>query len=219
MNPAGDLTTLLRGVGLKPESVRGDGNCLPYSVLRSAGRPASWDEAIKLRVEAIDHARALPRNTQIELGLCRPGTHRDDPMGQHLNHKEKENYWPIAAQGKYGPPNFRLGAAAWMNDNMIYSMATNLGTDIALIKKMEQGQASNVIRVYHADLPLPAVAVPLTSSAMWTTIVRANGRTGQKKTLLQLLTASRGGGRKICVISIDAGMTHFEATSERQEGP
>ena len=154
-------------------------------MLRSAGRMDSWDEAIKLRMGAIRHAKTLPPNTQIELGLRRPGNH-NDPMGQHLDHKEEENYWPIAAQEKYGPPYFRLGVAAWMNDNMIYSMATYLGTDIALVKKMEQGQVSNVIRVYHADLPAPAEVMPLTSSAMWTTLVRANGRTGQKKTLLQL---------------------------------
>jgi hypothetical protein len=84
-------------------------------------------------------------------------------MGQYLNHTEEENYWPIAAQEKYGPPHFRLGAAAGMNDNMIYSMATHLGTDIALVKKMEQEQVSNVIRVYHADLPAPITNVPLTS--------------------------------------------------------
>jgi hypothetical protein len=217
MNPAGDLTTLLREVGLKQDSVRGDGNCLPYSVLRSSGRLDSWEEAIKLRMGAISHAKTLPPDTQIELGLRRPGSLRD-PMGQYLNHTEEENYWPIAAQEKYGPPHFRLGAAAWMNDNMIYSMATHLGTDIALVKKMEQDQVSNVIRVYHADLPSPVTNVPLTSSAGWETSVRSNGETRQKKSLLQLLEASRNGGRKICVISIDADMTHFEATTEWQEG-
>jgi hypothetical protein len=97
---------------------------------------------------------------------------------------------------------------------MLHSMATCLGIDVALIKILEQGQVSNVIRVFHADLPPPAEKVPLTSSCGWIVNQRANGGTRQQKTLHQLLTASRTGGRKICVISINADMTYFEATSE-----
>jgi hypothetical protein len=121
-NPAGDRTTLLGSVELKHVGIRGDGNCLPYSVLQSAGQPVSWEAAIKLREEAIVHAKALPRDTQIELRLCRPVTHPHDPMGNDLNHREVENVWPIAAQAKYRTPHFRLGVAAWMNDNMLHSM-------------------------------------------------------------------------------------------------
>jgi hypothetical protein len=101
-----------------------------------------------------------------------------------------------------------------MNDNMLYSMATCMGIYVALIKIMEQGQVSNVIRVFHADLPPPAEEVSLYSTSGWTVNLRANGGTRQQKSLLQLLTASRTGGRKICVISINADLTHFEATSE-----
>jgi hypothetical protein len=84
-----------------------------------------------------------------------------------------------------------------MNDNMLHSMATCLGIDVALIKIMEQGQVSNDIRVFHADLPPPAKKVPLTSSYCgWIVNQRANGGTRQQKTLHQLLTASRTGGMK-----------------------
>ena len=67
-----------------------------------------------------------------------------------------------------------------MNDNMIYSMATHLGTDIALVKKMEQDQISNVIRVYHADLPSPVTNVPLTSSAGWEQVYDQMERQGRR---------------------------------------
>jgi hypothetical protein len=62
------------------------------AVLQSAGRPVNWEAAIKLRKEAIAHARALPQDTQIELRLCRPETHPHDPMGNDLNHREVENF-------------------------------------------------------------------------------------------------------------------------------
>jgi hypothetical protein len=47
-------------------------------------------------------------------------------------------------------------------------MAIHLGTDVALIKSMEQGEVSNVIRVFHADLPPPAEKVPQYINAGWT---------------------------------------------------
>jgi hypothetical protein len=146
-DPAGDRTTLLGSVELKHARVNGDGNCLPYSVLQSAGRPATaWEAAIKLREEAIAHAKALPPDAQIEMRLRRPDTHPHDPMGNNLNHREVENVWPIAAQAKYGTAHgFRLGAAAWMNDSdtcVLHSMVTCLGIDVAMIKIMEQGQVS-----------------------------------------------------------------------------
>jgi hypothetical protein len=87
-----------------------------------------------------------------------------------------------------------------MNDNMLHSMATCLGIDVAMIKIMEQGQVSNVIRVFHADLPPPAAKAPLTSSCRWAVNQRANGGTRQQKTLHQLLMASRNGGRKILLV-------------------
>jgi hypothetical protein len=90
-NPAGDRTTPLRSVDLKHVGIRGDGNCLPYSVLQSAGQPGTWEAAISLRGEAIAHAKALPPDSQIELRLCRPVTHPNDPMGNDLNHREVEN--------------------------------------------------------------------------------------------------------------------------------
>jgi hypothetical protein len=93
-------------------------------------------------------------------------------LGNGLNHN--------AAQEKYGTRHgFRLGVTAWMNDNMLHSMATCLGTDVALTKMMEQGQVSNVIRVFHADLPPPAEEVPLYSTSGWTVNLRANGGTRQ----------------------------------------
>jgi hypothetical protein len=54
-------------------------------------------------------------------------------------------------------------------------MATHLGTDVALIKNMEQGQVSNVIRVFHADLPSPAEKVPPYINVGWTVPRRENG--------------------------------------------
>ena len=124
--PAGNLTTLLTSVGLAPQCVRGDGNCLIYSVLRSAGRTASWEEAIRIRTAAIALAEALPENVKQDLRLSRPHKYPRDPMGNNLNHKEPENYWPIAAQAKYGPPNFEPNEAAWMNDNMLHSIAATV---------------------------------------------------------------------------------------------
>jgi hypothetical protein len=115
INPAGDRTTLLTSVGLKHERVNGDGNCLPYSVLQSIGRPVNWEAAIKLREEAIAHARKLPHETQIELRLCRPDTHPHDPMGNDLNHRGVGNVWPIAAHAKYGTAHgFRLGVCKFL---------------------------------------------------------------------------------------------------------
>jgi hypothetical protein len=50
-------------------------------------------------------------------------------------------------------------------DNMLLSMATCLGiADVAMIKIMEQGQASNVIRVFHADQPTASSSSSYSSS-------------------------------------------------------
>jgi hypothetical protein len=85
-----------------------------------------------------------------------------------------------------------------MNDNMLHSMATScLGTDVALIKIMEQGKVSNVIRLYHADLPRHrGVGSPHTTAAprgQSTPAVpqrqRANGNSNGRTRMKSLITA------------------------------
>jgi hypothetical protein len=86
-----------------------------------------------------------------------------------LDHREVENFWPaIVARKKYGPLHgFRLGVAAWMNDNMLHSMATCMGTDVALIKIMEQGQVIVTLSVYstltchHRQRRFPFIVIKL----------------------------------------------------------
>jgi hypothetical protein len=47
-------------------------------------------------------AKALPPDTQIDLGLRIPVAYPNDPMGKDLNHKREENFWPNAAQENMG---------------------------------------------------------------------------------------------------------------------
>jgi len=207
-NPAGDFAALLATLRLIPVGVTGDGNCLPYAVLRSAGRMVNWEAAITLRTAAVNHALLLTPEVQEDLLLRRSEDHPNDPMGNILNHNDRRNIWPIAAQARYGQPYFANGQAAWMHDNMLHSIATIIGMDVVLLKRIANGQVCEFIAVYHADLPPPVVRIPLYSIAGWTA-----GPLG-RKTLAELITASRNGGRRVCVISCDASKTHFEATCE-----
>jgi hypothetical protein len=212
--PAGILTTLLASVGLAPQQVAGDGNCLIYSILRSAGRTASWEEAIRIRTAAIALAEALPESVKQDLRLSRPHTYPHDPMGKHLDHSKKENYWPISAQAKYGHPNFAPNEAAWMNDNMLHCIATVMNIDVAVLKlSRDDGGVGDIIEIYHAYTPYH----PRAGHTAWNHRQTTGGRTRQNKTLGELLTeSSNGQGRKICVITINATKTHFEATRELQ---
>jgi len=92
---------LLVSVNLTHASIQGDGNCLPYAVLRSAGKAVSWEAAIALRNAAITHARSLPQHIQEKLNLRRP-ENVGDPMGNNLDHRLICNVWPIEVQAKYG---------------------------------------------------------------------------------------------------------------------
>jgi hypothetical protein len=210
--PAGNLITLLTSVGLAPQQVDGDGNCLIYSVLRSAGRTASWEAAIAIRTAAITLAKALPESVKQDLRLSRPQQYPHDPMGNNLDHSKKENYWPIAAQAKHGPPDFEHNRAAWMNDNMLHSIATVMKTDVAVLKlSREHGEVGDIIEIYRAYTP----GLPRDGHTTWNHRHTTSGRTRQNKTLHELLTESRNGqGRKICVITINANKTHFEATRQ-----
>jgi hypothetical protein len=78
-------------------------------------------------------------------------------MGNNLDHSLRRNFWPIAAQAKYGQPHFGPDQAAWMNDNMLHSIATCVGMDVVLIKRLEQGQVQKFIALYRAE-PLNGLA-------------------------------------------------------------
>jgi hypothetical protein len=127
------------------------------------------------------------------------------------NNYNSRNFWPIAAQAKYGQPHFepnQPASAAWMSDNMLHSIATCVGMDvILLIKRLEQGQVHKFIALYRAELLNDLLPYSAKNDG-WTAQPGAT-----TKSLPELITESRnGGGRKVCVISIDESKTHFEAT-------
>jgi len=99
-----------------------------------------------------------------------------------------------------------------MSDNMLHSIATVKGTDIAVLKlSRDPGKVGDIIDVYYAYTPHH----PRIGSTTWIHRTTTGGRVRQNKILGELLTASRSGqGRQICVITIDANMTHFEAKRE-----
>jgi hypothetical protein len=101
-----------------------------------------------------------------------------------------------------------------MNDNMLHSIATVMKTDVAVLKlSREHGGVGDIIEIYHAYTP----DHPRDGHTAWNHRHTTRGRTRQNKTLGELLTESRNGqGRKICVITINANKTHFEATRELQ---
>ncbi|KAJ1624826.1 hypothetical protein T492DRAFT_1044248 [Pavlovales sp. CCMP2436] len=82
---------------------------------------------------------------------------------------------------------------------MLHSIATSVGKDVVLMKRLEQGQVHKFIAIYRAE--------PLNSLLPYS----ANGN---GKFLIELIAESRNGGRMICVISIDEGKTHVEATDD-----
>jgi hypothetical protein len=168
----------------------------------------NWEAAITLRTAAVNHALLLTPEVREELLMRRSEDHPSDPMGSNLNHNLRNNMWPIVAQARYGQPYFVDGQAAWMHDNMLHSIATSIGMDVILLKRLDNGQVAEFIAVYHADLAPPVLRIPRYSIAGWTA-----GPMG-RKTLSELITASRSGGRRVCVISGDASKTHFEATCE-----
>jgi hypothetical protein len=199
---------LLASVNRTPVSITGDGNCLPYAVLRSAGRTVSWEGAIALREAAIEHALSLRPEIQENLRLRRTMEDANDPMGNNLDHRQRRNFWPIAAQAKYGQPYFGPNQAAWMNDNMLHSIATCVGMDVVLIKRTDQGQVHKYIAIYRAE-PLNGLPPYSANSDGWTARPGTN-----VKSVPELNTDARNGGRRICVISIDESKTHFEATKD-----
>jgi hypothetical protein len=96
-----------------------------------------------------------------------------------------------------------------MNDNMLYSIATCVGMDVVLIKRLEQGQVNKFIALFYRVEPLNGLPPYSANGDGWT------ARPGTKvKSLPELITDARNGGRKICVISIDESKTHFEATKD-----
>eukprot|EP00302_Diacronema_sp_CCMP2436_P028414 CAMPEP_0179940780 /NCGR_PEP_ID=MMETSP0983-20121128/16530_1 /TAXON_ID=483367 /ORGANISM="non described non described, Strain CCMP 2436" /LENGTH=166 /DNA_ID=CAMNT_0021847567 /DNA_START=169 /DNA_END=666 /DNA_ORIENTATION=+ len=99
-------------------------------------------------------AIALPVEVKKALRLYRPDIDPDDPMGNDLDHSKRPNFWPIAAQAKHGPPHFPANQAAWMSDNMLHSIATVMGTDIAVLKlSRDPGKVGDIIDLYYANTP------------------------------------------------------------------
>jgi hypothetical protein len=99
--------------------------------------------------------------------------------------------WPIAAQEKYGQPHFAAGQGAWMNDNMLHSIATCVDIEVVLIKRLEQGQVNKCIALYRAE-PLNGLPPYSTNGDGWT------ARPGTKvKSLPELIIQMRAteGGR------------------------
>jgi len=110
-------------------------------------------------------------------------------MGNNLDHRLIRNVWPIEAQAKYGPPHFGPNQAAWMNDNMLHSIATCVGKDVVLIKRLEQEQVHKFIAIYRAE-PLDGLS-PYSANGNYNGWTARPGAT--VKSLPGLITESRIG--------------------------
>jgi len=95
-----------------------------------------------------------------------------------------------------------------MNDNMLHSIATCVGKDVVLIKRLEQGQVHKFIAIYRAE-PLNGLLPYSANGNGWTARPGAN-----VKSLPELIAESRNGERMICVISIDEEKTRFKAKDD-----
>jgi hypothetical protein len=142
-NPARalELANAYRTVGLEDLDNIGNGNCLLYAAMGIDGRGADHaHQAAFYRRRAIAHARALPPHAQEYLRLSRA-----NPTGAILR-------WTIA---------FQAEDTAWLNNNMIHSVATALQVDIAVATHLREGsRVRKTLDIYRAGPPVGTTPPP-----------------------------------------------------------
>jgi hypothetical protein len=133
------LEEAYRTVGLKDLDNKGKGNCLLYAAMGIHGPDADHPrQAGIIRERAITHARSLPQHAQEYLRLSRA-----NPIGER---------WTIAYQAK---------DRAWMNNNMIHSVATALQIDIAVATHVREGsRVRQTLDIYRAGPPVGTIPPP-----------------------------------------------------------
>ena len=205
-------------MGLRDADVHGDGNCLLYAAMGCAKgqelrpSPELKAAASSLRARAVAHARSLPLALQISLGLVRPGVLPGDDNGN-----AGEAYWSLAYQAV--EPHY-------LCDNMLHSIATVLGVDIAVATTtpddgpQDPQRASHILNLWRAAAD-PAQQAPdqqtphagPEGTLVWERSADRRQRTNGMQTVRERLATP--GARPLRIIHSDGGL-HFRATAKQQ---
>jgi hypothetical protein len=210
-----ELARAYRTVGLEDLDNVGDGNCLLYAAMGIDGRHKNHPKWAKIyRDRAITHASSLPPHAQEYLGLA-----RSNPTGN--------TEWTIAYQAE---------DKAWMNNNMIHSVATALQIDIAVATHLRTGSGvRQTLDIYRAGPPVGTILAPTDdqllfkgASCQWSlppehTVTPGEGAAPRKRqrplrqlalnTLLKSIRQTNSGPIYLRVIHSNIG-THYRGTKQ-----